>query len=101
MGKRITWQPKPIRQMRTLERYFKDELGTIQAYDIFLEKLEKKIIRVSNYPESGHYTGRKNIRYIRIDDHRSIFYRIRPDRLQIILLWDSRLEPKKNPYSKN
>ncbi len=99
MGKRITWQSKPIRQMRALERYFRDELGAIQAYDTFLGKLETKLSRISKYPESGHYTGRKNIRYIHVDDHRSIFYRIRPDRLQIILLWDSRQYPQKNPFA--
>ena len=99
MGKRIIWQPKPIQQMRALEQYFVEELGTIQAYDAFLEKLEKKLSRISNYPESGHYTGRTNIRYFNVDNHRSIFYRIWTDRLQIILLWDARQYPQKNPFT--
>ncbi len=87
--------------MRLLERYFKEELGTIQAYDTFLEKLEQKLNRISIHPESGHYTGRKNIRYVQVDDQRNVFYRIRQDRLQIILIWDARQHPAKKPYSKN
>lgn len=90
----------PIRQMRALEHYFHHELGTYQAFDNFLNKLYERLERIAEYPESGHHTGRKNIRYIRIDAHRSLFYRIRPDRIQIILLWDSRQDPVKNPYAK-
>ena len=98
MGKRISWQPKPVRQMEALERYFREELGTVQAFEHFLEKLEAKLARISNYPESGHFTGRKNVRYVQIDKQRNIFYRVRRDHLQILLLWDVRQDPVKNPY---
>lgn len=85
--------------MQALERYFVEELGTVQAFDTFLEKLGKRLNRITQYPESGHYTGRKNVRYIQVDNHRSIFYRIKSDHLQILLLWDARQDPNKNPFA--
>lgn len=97
-GKPITWQPKPIRQMRELERYWREEQGSSQAFDHFLTKLYQKLGRISEFPETGHLTRYNNVRYVRINRHRSVFYRIRKDRLQILLLWDGRQEPTKNPY---
>jgi hypothetical protein len=32
MGKRLTWKPKPLRQITEIEQYFKSELGTVQAF---------------------------------------------------------------------
>ena len=98
MGKRISWQPKPVSQMRALELYFQQELGATQAFEHFLEKLDAKLTRISSFPESGHLTGRTNVRYVRVDKQRNIFYRIRRDHLQILLLWDVRQDPVKNPY---
>ena len=96
MAKPITWQPKPLRQIQALEDYFLNEIGSVQALDNFLEKLDF----ISKYPTVGRPTGRKNIRYIKVDDHRSIFYRIFTNHLLIILLWDSRQHPDKNPFLK-
>jgi plasmid stabilization system protein ParE len=100
VGRKISWQPKPIRQIRALERYWREEQGTTQTFDYFLMKLYQKLERIAEYPEIGHLTRYDNVRYVRIDRHRSIFYRIRKDRLQILLLWDGRQEPSKNPYKR-
>jgi plasmid stabilization system protein ParE len=100
MGKRIIWQPKPQRQVREIECYFRDELGTIQAFDNFLDALYKRLATIADYPESGRPTGYKAVRYWKVDKHRSVFYRIKPDRIVVLLIWDSRQHPDKNPYKK-
>ena len=100
MGKRITWKPKPQRQIREIERYFREELGTIQAFDNFLDALYKRLGMIADYPESGRPTGYKTVRYWKVDKHRSVFYRIKPDRITVLLIWDSRQHPDKNPYEK-
>ncbi len=100
MGKRIIWKPKPQRQIREIERYFKEELGTVQAFDNFLDALYERLTTIADYPESGRPTGYKTVRYWKIDDHRSVFYRIKPDCIVIILIWDARQHPDKNPILK-
>lgn len=97
MGKRIVWKLKSQRQIREIERYFKEELGTVQAFDNFLDALYECLARIADYPESGRPTGYKTVRYWKVDDHRSVFYRIKPDRIIIILIWNSRQHPDKNP----
>lgn len=100
MGKRITWKPKPQRQVREIERYLREELGTTQAFDNFLDALYKRLAMIADYPESGRPTGYKTVRYWKVDKHRSVFYRIKPDRITVLLIWDSRQHPGKNPYGK-
>lgn len=100
MVKRITWKPKPLQQIREIERYFKIELGTVQAFDKFLDTLYEKLDRIKKYPESGRPTGYKTVRYCFVDEHRSVFYRITKDKIIILLIWDARQHPDKNPYRK-
>ena len=96
MGKRIAWKPRPLRQMRELEVYLKEVSGSNSPFFSFIEKLQPRLERISEQPESGQKTGRPRVRYIRIDENRAVFYQIRKDRIEIILLWDSRQDPAKN-----
>ncbi len=100
MGKRVTWKPKPLRQIREIESYFIRELGTFQAYDNFLDALYSRLTRIVEHPESGRPTGYKSVRYWRIDDHRCVFYRITKDKIIILLIWDTRQNPERNPFWK-
>lgn len=98
MGKRIVWKSRPLQQMRELELYLKAASGSNAPFFNFIEKLQPRLERISEQPESGQKTGRPRVRYIRVDDRRAVFYRIMKSKIEIIPLWDSRQEPEKNLY---
>ncbi len=98
MGKPIIWKARPLKQVRELQEYFFFELGSSQFFINFLARLNKDLKLISEFPESGRPTGRKNVRYVNLGDKRSVFYRIHLNHISILLIWDSRWNPDKNPY---
>ncbi len=42
MGKPVIWQPRILRQIRETILYFQEELGSEQAVENFLDRLDNK-----------------------------------------------------------
>jgi plasmid stabilization system protein ParE len=98
MGKAIIWQPRVLEQVRSIIEYFREEIESEQAIENFLDKLDEKSEFISKYPDAGRPSTKKDVKYILIDKNRSLFYRIKKDRILMILLWNSKMNPSKNPY---
>lgn len=79
-------------------QYFREELGSEQAAENFLTRLERRADWVSEYPEAGHPTSKHDVRHAKVDKNRSVFYRIKPKHIQMIFLWNWRRDPAQNPY---
>lgn len=80
--------------------YVEAEWGKTVA-DRFVNKLEKRLDNLSKQPfmgvESEYF---KNVRSILITKHNRLFYRIKGTTVEVINLYDTRMNPKKNPYLK-
>ena len=62
-------------------------------------KIEKRLDNLSKHPftraESGHF---KNVRSILITKHNRLYYRIKETTIEVINMYDTRINPKKNAY---
>ncbi len=80
--------------------YLETEWGKTVA-DRFANKLEKRLDDLSGQPlvaiESEIF---KNVRSILITKHNRLYYRIKDTTIEIVNLYDTRMDPKKNIYSK-
>lgn len=80
--------------------YLEAEWGKATA-DCFADKIEKRLDNLSKQPftgaESEYY---KNVRSILITRHNRLYYRIKETTIEVINLYDTRMNPKKNPYLK-
>lgn len=85
-------------QYRELIGYLKDEFSEDTAQK-FIKKVSAKLSQVAHYPESGHATLFKTIRRIKIGKYNSFYYRISGAKIIILFIWDSRIDPDKNPYN--
>ena len=80
--------------------YLEAEWGRTVA-DRFANKLEKRLDNLLKQPFTGAESGYfKNVRSILITKHNRLYYRIKGTTIEIINLYDTRMNPKKNPYLK-
>ena len=66
----------------------------------FIFKLNRYINMLALGTLDGRVTAKKkDIKTILITKHNRLYYRIKKDIIQIILLWDTRQNPARNPYN--
>ena|SRR5665213_2482704 len=66
---------------------------------IFLHRIERRIDFIAAHPEAGKLSQkRKNVRCVLLPPHNQIYYRFEDEKIEILLLFDMRQNPKKNPY---
>lgn len=67
----------------------------------FLEKLDKRIDHLSNQPYTGiEIKTLKNVRSVLITKYNRLYYRIKDNDIEILNLYDTRINPQKNPYKR-
>lgn len=67
----------------------------------FENRLEKRLDNLSKHPLTGAKSEYfKNIHSILITKHSRLYYRIKEDTIEVINMYDTRANPKKNPYKK-
>ncbi len=99
MAKTISWKPKATQQYREVIQYLKVEFSESTA-EKFVHKVTEKTELLTQYPESGQATRYKTIRRKKIGRYNYLYYRISGTIIIILFIWDGRMNPEKNPYSK-
>ena len=65
----------------------------------FLLKIDRRIELLTKQPHVGAPSSKvKNIRGLLITRHNSMYYKIKNDKVIIMNMYDTRMNPKKNPY---
>jgi plasmid stabilization system protein ParE len=68
--------------------------------DSFVAKLEKRLNNLSKHPSTGApVKDVKDVRSILVTRHNRLYYRIKETTIEVINLYDTRMNPKNNPYS--
>jgi len=87
---------KVVRLLSYLETEWNKEV----AKD-FLGKLDKRIQRLSLQPYIGvQLSNHKDTRSVLVTKHNRLYYRIGDETIEIINLYDTRINPRKNPYKR-
>lgn len=97
MAKTVVWKPTANQQILDIEAYLLENFSP-QTVDKFLDKLYQKLEMLERFPESGQRTKFKTIRRLRVNRIISLFYRIQGSYIVVHFVWNSRQNPKKNPY---
>jgi plasmid stabilization system protein ParE len=98
MALNIRWTPKATTWLDMQLTYW-EENDLPNAAVNFSKDLDKKLNRLSDYPEIGRATSTfKKIRYINIDKRYNLFYRVNIDNIILLSFFDTRQDPDKKPY---
>jgi len=92
MAKKVKWTTRSISDRTNIYRYWLDQ----NQSDIYPEKLEqlfeKSAELISSFPNIGAHTDYRNV-YSKVVRDYKIFYRIEPNEIQILRVWDARQHP--------
>lgn len=92
MAKKIRWTNSSIIDRTNIYKYWLER----NQSDSFPEKLEqlfeKSAELISEFPNIGTRTNYKNV-HSKVVRNYKIFYRIEPDEIQILRVWDTRQHP--------
>ena len=65
----------------------------------FLLKIDRRIDLLARQPHVGVLSSKvKNIRGLLITRHNRLYYKIKDNKVIILNMYDTRINPKKNPY---
>ncbi len=78
--------------------YLETEWGKTVA-DNFLKEIDRRLDTLSEQPLMGVVNNNAiTVRSILITKHNRLYYRIKVNTIEIVNMYDTRMNPKKNPY---
>jgi hypothetical protein len=99
MAYQLIEKKKFVSKLSKLLVYLENEWGYDTAKR-FLQKIDEHLLLIAVQPLAGIRTDKKNIRSVLVTKHNRIFYKISGNKIIILNLYDTRIDPKKNPYKK-
>lgn len=65
----------------------------------FLIKIDRRIVLLSTQPHVGSSSSKlKDVRGLLITRHNKLYYKIKDDKVIILNMYDTRMDPKKHSY---
>jgi len=98
MVESVIWTKKASLRLDEMIEYLENEGAPLAASNL-VTRIINRIGVLMNYPEIGRPVKANSlIRYVRIDKHKIMFYRIQGDKLFISNFFDQRQDPSKRPF---
>ena len=88
-----------VTKLSKLLLYLENEWGYDTAKK-FLKNIDKHLSLIKEQPFAGVQTDKKNIRSVLVTKHNRLFYKISGNKIIMLNLYDTRINPIKNPYKK-
>ncbi len=100
MAYKIIYKKRFQAKLFKLLDYLKQEWSDNIA-NSFISRLQSRLYTLSQQPYIGApSTVVKTVRSILITKHNRLFYRVKDDTIEVLNMYDTRSNPKKNPYKK-
>lgn len=98
MVKKVEWSLKADRELTRILSYLQDEISE-QSAERFINAVDKRINQLKTQPEIERRALKtKTVRFLNIDKHKQMFYRVSGSTLFITTFFDTRQNPDKRPY---
>lgn len=97
MAKKVIWSKTAKSIFDDIYDYLDYEFSENTA-EKFANNVNERLNTISNYPESGRLINtERRVRMAKIDKYRVLYYKIK-DAIVVLYLFDTRQDPRKNPY---
>ncbi len=98
MVKTVKWNKTSLRKLREIVQYLQTEVSD-KAANNFVDTVYHQIDLLHKQPLIGRRElSMKTVRFVNIDKHRQMFYRVTGSTLHIANFFDTRQNPKRRPY---
>ncbi len=98
MAYKIIYRKRYFNRLFKLLNYLEKEWN-INVAETFIKQLQFKLENLEKQPFVGLPSSiLKNVRSISITKHNRIYYRIKNQKIEILNMYDTRINPKRNRY---
>ena len=98
MAYQIIVKKRFINKVQKVLTYLEKEWSHKVACE-FLEKIDRRIDLLTKQPYVGAPSNKiKDVRGVLVSRHNRLYYKIKNNTVTILNIYDTRLNPKKNPY---
>ena len=95
MLREVKWSPRAIHEWVEILEYWKNR-NKSDTYSLKLDRLiQEALDRIAKSPEHSKATDESPLVRVKIFRDYLIYYRIQPEYIDILAIWDSRRNPKK------
>lgn len=97
MAYEIVKKKRFFNQLYKLLFYLENNWGLKVAFE-FLENIDRRFKTLEDQPYIGKLTSKTNARSILITPHNRVIYKVSGNKIIILAMYDTRMNPKKNRY---
>jgi plasmid stabilization system protein ParE len=98
MAYQVIFKKRFINKLQKTLLYVEEEWG-IGVAEKLLNRLDQRFDTLSRQPLIGASSEKiKGSRSFLFTKHNRIYYRVKDDRIEILNIYDTRINPKRNPY---
>lgn len=90
--KKIVWTPTARKSFQETKDFL-TELWNEQVTDEFLNQLDYRIEQIKRNPQLAPTFKNSEFRQLLVHKTVSLFYKIYPDHIKLLLIWDNRQDP--------
>ena len=94
--KKIVWADKAKNTLFEILQFYSDRNGNDKYSLKLYGRIKSNITLVSRLNFIGKLTDKKNIRFIIVSDYQ-IFYEVKKQSIEVLIIWDCRQDPEKFP----
>lgn len=95
MARRIVWTIEARQMLADILAFYKKRNGN-NRYSLYLhQEFKTDLFRVALNPLLGKETEQKGVRYIVSLSNYSLYYRLKKNDIQILVLWDNRQDSER------
>jgi len=96
----VIWTKRALKTFFEVADYLQNEWGTT-VMESFTAKAQKVIEQIEEMPNMFEVSTKyKNVRKGFINEHNTLYYRVKPRKkeIELLIFWDNRQNPKKLQY---
>jgi plasmid stabilization system protein ParE len=97
MARQVIWTPRALADLDHLLTYLYQEWGE-RVMLAFLDEIDEVIICIEQFPFVFRASGHLDIREAVVTRHNILFYRVTPNAIYLLSIWDTRQAVEKRPY---
>lgn len=96
MARPIRWTPEALRTYVSIMRYL-DKYWTAREMERFDREVDEVLSVIAAFPYAARSGAVPNVREAVVKPWNVLFYRIHRDRVELLVFWDARRNPRTKP----
>lgn len=97
MVEEVVWSNRAINDFNNIIDYLREN-WTEKEVSLFIRATQRTVEYIVEYPRSFRSTTKRNVHEVLVTPHNLMIYHVSGNFVQILMIWDTRRNPRKKKY---